>query len=166
MSKSSQKRRVTISETKFPAVVEFSKLAQQWRADVSTTLLTFVWGAYDILKKEVLVGIDVKKTDADLEREISQLLEPRIRRLMSGDEPYFVQHGSYERERRQPPPAQPPQYDIAFVLNANPRVMWPLEAKLLRKSVTTSKYVQEIRANYLTCRSRLFRQKRPCSLIS
>jgi hypothetical protein len=48
--------------------------------------------------------------------------------------------------------AQPPAYDIAFVLNANFRIMWPLEAKLLRTDGQLSDYVGDLRANMLTGR--------------
>jgi hypothetical protein len=71
---------------------------------------------------------------------------------MSGDEPFYVQHGPYERETMKPPPAQPPQYDIAFVLNAAEWIMWPLEAKVLKNPKAVSAYVDDIRQQFLTCR--------------
>lgn len=74
----------------------------------------------------------------DLERSITQLLAPRIDRAMSGDEPFYIQHGPFERETMQPPPAQPPQYDIAFVLRKEERIMWPMEAKVLETSGAVS----------------------------
>ena len=92
------------------------------------------------------------QANEELERTITQLLEPCISRQLSGDEPYYVQHGPYENATRQPPPAQPPQYDLAFVLHQNPKVMWPLEAKLLRSDGTVAPYVQDIRNEFLTGR--------------
>ena len=73
---------------------------------------------------------------------------------MTGDEPYVVQHGPYEEETRKPSPAQPPQYDIAFVMNADERVMWPLEAKVLKSDSVASlaEYVAEVRTQYLSSR--------------
>ncbi|SCX22727.1 hypothetical protein DSM25558_3205 [Agrobacterium sp. DSM 25558] len=88
----------------------------------------------------------------DPERSISQLLEPRIRDVMSGDEPFYVQHGPYERETMAAPPAQPPQYDLAFVLRADERVMWPLEAKVLETPNQMAAYERDIREEFLTCR--------------
>lgn len=88
----------------------------------------------------------------DLERSITQLLAPRIDRAMSGDEPFYVQHGPFERETMQPPPAQPPEYDIAFVLRKEERIMWPMEAKVLETSGTVSEYIKAIREQFLTCR--------------
>src|ERR1039457_4224810 len=90
--------------------------------------------------------------DRDLERSITQLLEPRIRDAMTGDEPYYIQHGSFERETMAPPPAQPPAYDLAFVLRADERIMWPLEEKGLETPGTLAEYEREVREQYLTCR--------------
>lgn len=90
--------------------------------------------------------------EQDLERSITQLLAPRIDRAMSGDEPFYVQHGPFERETMQPPPAQPPQYDIAFVLRKEERIMWPMEAKVLETSGAVSDYIKDIREQFLTCR--------------
>ncbi|KAA9361491.1 hypothetical protein F3W84_20350 [Ochrobactrum quorumnocens] len=88
----------------------------------------------------------------DPERSITQLLEPRIRDLLSGDEPFYVQHGPYERETMAPQPAQPPQYDLAFVLRADERVMWPLEAKVLETPNQMAAYESDIKEQFLTCR--------------
>jgi hypothetical protein len=110
-------------------------------------MLGFVWTAYDEMRSNPPL-VD----DRDLERSITQLLEPRIRDAMTGDEPYYIQHGAFERETMAPPPAQPPQYDLAFVLRADERIMWPLEAKVLETPGTLAEYEREIREQYLTCR--------------
>lgn len=90
----------------------------------------------------------------DLERSLTQLLEPHIHQVITGDEPFCVQHGPYERETKVAAPAQPPQYDIAFVLFADKRIMWPLEAKVLkndcRRDLKT--YVADVKKQYLACR--------------
>jgi len=111
-----------------------------------------VWKGYDAFRGEVLSGVGSSQADEDLERNITQLLEPKIHEQMSGYEPFYVQHEPYERETRVAPPAQPPKYDIAFVLRCNPRVMWPLEAKVLKTDGSVGKYVNEVKKNFLTCR--------------
>lgn len=88
----------------------------------------------------------------DLERSITQLLEPRIRQAMCGDEPFYIQHGPSERETMKAQPAQPPEYDMAFVLKADERFMWPMEAKVLETSGSVSEYVADVRDQFLTCR--------------
>jgi hypothetical protein len=71
---------------------------------------------------------------------------------MSGDEPFYMQHGALERETMLAPPAQPPAYDLAFVFRADPRVMWPLEAKVLSTPSALADYLHDIHDEYLTCR--------------
>jgi len=126
---------------------DFILLAGTWGRDQSTILLGFVWRAYDQMRSDN-TSIDAR----DLERSITQILEPRIHRAMSGDEPFFIQHGPYERETMKSPPAQPPQYDLAFILNADERIMWPMEAKVLETVVAVSEYARDIQEQFLKCR--------------
>ena len=115
-------------------------------------MLAAVWCGYDILVEEVLTQIDVTDAEEELERSVTQLLESRIRQQLSGDEPYDLQHGPYEFATRRPAPAQPPQYDIAFILHQDPKVMWPLEAKVLRSDGATADYIRDVRCEFLTGR--------------
>jgi hypothetical protein len=130
-----------------PIPTDFVALAGKWCANQSVVLLTLVWKAYDLLLTELPAGIDSK----DLERSITQSLELRIDRVMSGDEPFQIQHGPFERESMQSPPAQPPQYDLAFVLSANELIMWPLEAKVLETDSAVSEYVKGVNKRFLSC---------------
>lgn len=98
--------------------------------------------------KRIHARLDTK----DLERSITQLLEPRIRDVMTGYEPFYVQHGSFERETMKAPPAQPPEYDLAFVLRADERIMWPMEAKVLETPKTVAAYIRDIENEFLACR--------------
>ena len=144
--------RQTYSERRWPDKPEFNEVLQRWKADGSIILLRLVWKGYDSFCAECLSQFDFNENDRDLERDTTQLLEPKIREGMTGFEPFYVQHSSYEHESWRGPPAQPPQYDIAFKLRCNPRVMWPLEAKILRTDGTVAEYIGEIRSNFLTCR--------------
>lgn len=126
---------------------EFVALARAWMANPPEQFLGVVWQAYDKWCASP-PAVDPR----DLERSISQLLEPRVRDVMSGDEPFYVQHGPFERETMQPPPAQPPEYDLAFVFRADERIMWPMEAKVLETPGTVADYVRDIREEYLKCR--------------
>jgi hypothetical protein len=116
-------------------------------ANPSKQFVALVWAAYADMRSAP-PAID----NRDLERSITQLLEPRIRKAMSGDEPFYVQHGPYERETMQPSPAQPPQYDLAFVLRADERIMWPIEAKVMETPKKVALYVKDVRDEFLTCR--------------
>lgn len=142
----------TYSERRWPDTPEFNSVLNSLKQAGSTVLLALVWKAYDRFCEETLAQVDCSKEDKDLERDVTQLFEPRIHEVMTGYEPFRVQHGPYERESREFAPAQPPQYDIAFILRDNERVMWPLEAKVLRTDKRVAEYVKEIQHNFLTCR--------------
>jgi hypothetical protein len=125
----------------------FIVLARSWMQSPSQRLLGFIWLAYEQMRHS-RPRVDTR----DLERSITQLLEPRIRDAMTGDEPFYIQHGAFERETMKKPPAQPPQYDLAFVLRADERIMWPLEAKVLVTPTNVSAYVSDIQNEFLSCR--------------
>jgi hypothetical protein len=136
-----------MSNRSFVSDPTFAPLARAWMHEPADNLLGFVWQAYDLMLLQ-MPTVDTR----DVERSITQLLEPRIRSAMNGYEPFYIQHGPFERETMAPPPAQPPAYDLAFVLLADERIMWPLEAKVLDTPGTLAEYEKEIREQYLTCR--------------
>jgi hypothetical protein len=143
------KIRKTVGEVLWPNPGEFVASLGGSKESASIQLLELVWKGFDLLAAE-LAQIDFSEPFDDLERELTELLEKRIRRVMTGFEPFDIQHGPYERETRRPAPAQPPQYDLAFVLRANERVLWPLEAKILPRAL--AQYVEDVREEFLTCR--------------
>lgn len=73
----------------------FVALARSWMQDPARQLLGFIWQAYENMSV-LPPHVDTK----DLERSITQLLEPRVRDVMTGDEPFYIQHGPYERETK------------------------------------------------------------------
>lgn len=147
-------KRYTILETVKPVTEEFAQLASKWHSDFSKILLGWIWAGYDLLKEEILSKTDWSLAKDDLEREISEKLERRIRRIMPHPSvcDIDIQHEPKERETRESPPAQPPEYDIVFIINSNERIMWPIEAKILKTDGSISEYVKDIRDEFLTCR--------------
>lgn len=125
----------------------FVAMACSWMRDPAEWLLGFIWTAYDDMCAQLPL-IDGR----DLERSITQLLDHRIRQAMTGFEPFYIQHSPHERETMAAPPAQPPTYDLAFVLLADERIMWPLEAKVLETPGTLAEYANDVRDQFLTCR--------------
>lgn len=111
-----------------------------------------IWAGYDAMRTEILEEIPTLIRGDEGERSITQLLAPRISRALSGFEPFYCQPGVKEMETRKAAPAQAPEYDIAFVLWANERICWPLEAKLLPTDQTVAPYIQDINNEFLTCR--------------
>ena len=126
---------------------EFLAMARAWMQNPARNFLGLVWLAYDDMRTS-RPPVDA----GDLERSITQLLEPRVRDAMTGDEPFYVQHTPYERETKKPSPAQPPEYDLAFVFRADERIMWPMEAKVLETPNAVADYVRDVRREFLTCR--------------
>lgn len=130
-----------------PIDAAFVAGASRWLRDSEDMMLQRVWEGFD-----ELVRTRPAFDGRDLERSITERLESCIQDSMSGYEPFTVQHGPHERETMKPAPAQPPQYDIAFVFRADSRVMWPLEAKVLETPRTLAAYVNDVNEQFLTCR--------------
>lgn len=130
-----------------PADTAFIELATLWTQSAEANFVDHIWAGFERLKKTT-TSFDGR----DLERSITQLLEAAIDDVMPGEAPYYVQHGPYERETMLAAPAQPPAYDLAFVMRADPRVMWPVEAKVLSSTKALASYLADVREQYLTCR--------------
>jgi hypothetical protein len=142
----------TIPEVRWKDTPDFVELAKEWKPDAITILLNFVWEGYDLLVSEVLSQINCDGTEEQLERSITQSLERRIHKKMTDCHFFCVQHEVYEFETSKSAQAQPPQYDIAFILYENDRIMWPLEAKVLKTDGALGDYIKEINENFITCR--------------
>ena len=132
-------------------------LIRSWNEDLVGNLLRLVWDAYDNVSSGFLSSLDWSEDYDDLERSISMELERAIRRGMGDYLPVDVQHGPFEHETRSAAKrnAQPPQYDIAFVWISDPRLMWPLEAKVIHSDSDTQSnlgdYIETVNTRYLTC---------------
>ncbi|MET1111799.1 MAG: hypothetical protein ABWX67_09780 [Allosphingosinicella sp.] len=130
-----------------PADPAFIDLAKRWVGAAEADLVNHVWAGFERLKAQAAIF-----DGRDLERSITQLLSAAIDDLVPGEAPYYVQHGPYERETMLAPPAQPPAYDLAFVLRADPRVMWPAEAKVLTSANALADYLADVGEQFLSCR--------------
>jgi hypothetical protein len=129
-------------------------MARDWSKTASKKLLEYVWKGCDSLASEQLANIPRAEADnySHIERSLTQALVPEINRAMPHESPFCVQQEVYEFETAVSSQAQPPQYDIAFILYQNQRIVWPIEAKVLPTDGTLSEYVNEVRDNFLTCR--------------
>jgi hypothetical protein len=143
-------RRLTLGELRYRKKPTLATL-QQWSTEFSTNMLTSVWEGFDQLSREVFT-VDPKQAEDDIERSITELLEPRIQRHIPDHAPYYLQHASAERESRSKAPAQPPIYDLAFVFWEDETFKWPLEAKVLKADTraAVSRYVSCLREKFLT----------------
>lgn len=144
----------TLSELAWPKTSEFTRVARRWRKDAPNVLMGYVWDAYDDLRNDVLTQVDATRATDDVERDVTEHLHRRLERRLNAGGAFnhvAVRHAPCERESRRKPPAQPPTYDMAFELIAMPRVMWPLEAKVLKTPSSATDYVRTFRSRFMTC---------------
>ncbi|MCW4114944.1 hypothetical protein NPA31_008250 [Aurantimonas sp. MSK8Z-1] len=144
-------RRFTPSEILWPSDTGFLEVSALFVEGAQQQILNALWSGYDSLMA-VVAGSDLDTRMEDVERTLTQLLEPHVRDALTGDETFYCQHGVHEHETRLPAPAQPPLYDIGFVLRANPRIVWPVETKVLKTERWVAPYVADVRDQFLTCR--------------
>ncbi len=130
------------------------ELVKLWTDALTQRLLNLVWTAYSDVHSTTWSKMDWTRNYDDLERSLSEDLARAINGRMDGFWPVHVIHGPSERESRATPPAQPPEYDIAFQWSANPLLMWPLEAKVIKSDSDTQDnlkdYTETVRHRYLT----------------
>jgi len=145
-------KRRTLGEIRYDKRPNLTTI-RKWNKQFATTMLGSVWQGFDLLVKEAL-QYDVTKAEDDLERTITEWLDPRIRRFVDEYAPYYLQHNTGERETRNPSPAMPPQYDLAFVFWENEEMKWPLEAKVLLNDSMASitDYVRCLKTKVLACK--------------
>lgn len=143
-------RRRTLGELRYRNKLSLT-VARKWSTDFSTNMLASVWKGVDLLSEEVFT-FDPSQAEDDLERTITEWLEPRIKKFISDLAPYYLQLNTGERETRSPAPAQPPQYDMAFVFWENEEFKWPIEAKVLKSDTrgAVARYVKCLKEKFLT----------------
>lgn len=146
------RRGQTHQEVRYGKPPGSEELLSLWNDSLTDKLLQIVWNAYDLKFKEWSKQDWSDKHYDDLERSLSEELEIAIQRCMDGYLPVDVQYSPAERESRADPPAKPPEYDIAFKWRDDPRIMWPLEAKVLKSDTVTDlkDYVETIQQRFLT----------------
>lgn len=123
-----------------------------WSGDAIKKLLGLVWSSCELYCNEGLAGKDLTLADEQLERDLTQDIALRLGDLVTLMEPFRVQHERSELMsplRKRP---RPPQCDIGFVWRADERIMWPVEAKILRSASNVAPYLTEVTDNYLICR--------------
>ncbi len=142
----------TLYNLRWPETPEFTQAASKLAHNAENCMLEAVWRGYSSFKDELLSYIDISSADDELERSITQILEPHVRDCLTGYETFYLQHETYETETRLNSPAQSPAYDLAFILKSNKRIMWPLEAKIMRSPTNVAPYVKDINNEFLTGR--------------
>lgn len=146
------RRRQTLMEAKYPASdQQLARLASVWCPRFAGQILGATWTGLRALREHEVGSIDLANADENLERHLTLSLTRRIRHEMDEDASYGVEHQVSEEATRLPG-GQPPTPDIAFIFFEQPRLIWCIEAKVLRSDGNVSGYVKEVQENYLTCR--------------
>lgn len=143
-------KRKTLSQkayTELPVVND----PDHWSLKGSRRFLELVWQGIDLFKNK-FPKMDLTGDEKQIERDITGNLEGFIQDALTGEEPFDfefrVQHESWEMESGD---TRPLQYDIAFVIKSNPRLKFPIEAKILRTDGQVSEYVADVEYAFLTC---------------
>jgi hypothetical protein len=128
---------------------ESRQQAQEWANGITSQVLGWAWRAFDMVRSGALGSVDLTQPLEQLERDLARHHFVEILNLWKHEtdgECAFTPHHEYpELETRSPAPAKPPAYDIAFVWNANRRVAWPIEAKVVPTANTLADYLGDVK---------------------
>lgn len=148
----------TIFDDLFPdSTPEFRAITDEWPPHVVTQILTLVWEGFDRVKAlPNFRQLDFSKDYAQLERSLTDLHMSEITSLWGANasrfESFIPHHEAWEFEALSKRSARPPSCDLGFVLLANRRIRWSVEAKVLTSASAVAEYVGDLQ-KYLDGRS-------------
>jgi hypothetical protein len=126
---------------------------EEAEGDGVKVMLGYVWAGFDGFKTEVLdKHPPPTRDDADLERDLTEMLYPHILRALPAPLPYYLQHEKKEREQATPG-RQPPEPDLSFILFSNIRVTFPMDAKVLERDTVAgmADYADTVQNRFVRC---------------
>lgn len=146
-------RRGSYSQRVFPANIEFTSALEKLQNDGVRTMLGHVWSGFDGLKAEVIdKNPEPTREDADLERDLTEMLFPYVSKMIPAKSPYYLHHEKKERESAVPR-AQPPEPDLSFVFYSNIRITFPIDSKVVEKDRPSdvTDYVDTVKERFIAC---------------
>src|SRR6266542_7061242 len=146
-------RRQAYSQQVFPTTAEFTTCLKKLKDDGVKVMLGYVGDGFDRVKTEVLdKNPPPTRDNADLERDLTEMLYPHILQALPASLPYYLQHEKKEREQAVPG-RQPPEPDLSFILFSNIRVTFPMDAKVLEWDTVaaTADYADTVQNRFVTC---------------
>lgn len=148
------RRIVTIYDHAFPNSPEWNAIANAWSDDVVESMLSLVWEGYDRMKAKILSKVDFSQPLHQLERTLTDAHATEIILLWkanrTGFESFLPKPEMWEPSSIASPSAMPPSYDIGFENVNDPRLRWPVEAKVLARPADVNRYLNDLRLKYLT----------------
>lgn len=146
-------RRAAFREQAWPEDQDFRVLALEWAESAAERILDWVWRAFDSLRTGSMTAVDLTKPLEQLERDLTDLHFHEIQKLWAretcGFSAFSPDHEIPELESRRSPQAMPPAYDLGFVYSANPRIIWPIEAKVIQEPSTLRLYLADLRNKFV-----------------
>jgi hypothetical protein len=140
-------RRPTLNELIWPDDPADADLPVQWAKSVTKQVLDWVWRAFDALAVQ-LKQVDLDQKLEQPERNFVHLHYINILSLFGAETdgyPAIVpSHEPPEMETRSSAFAKPPANDLAFICMANPRWIWPLEAKVISTTGALAEYLHDV----------------------
>lgn len=127
----------------------------EWPTETVPEILTLLWTAYDRLVARKLSRINLETATLQLERSVCEHLADEIQTLLrerGGFATFNVSQERFEYETLDPQAStRPPQYDIAFIWNEDSTLLWPCEAKVLKRDGDVAAYLADVHGAFLTC---------------
>lgn len=148
------RRIVTIYDHAFPNAPEWNGIADAWSSDVVESMLSLIWEGYDRMKAKILSKVDFTQPLHQLERTLTDAHATEILLLWksnrTGFESFLPKTEMWEPSSITSPSAMPPSYDIGFENVNDPRLRWPVEAKVLSRPTDVRRYLDDLNLKYLT----------------
>lgn len=137
----------------YPDRETYQKARQGWPEHFIDQCLERVWLAWENLYSASGSRL-IKEEWNDIvqkERGLAALHVNEILELQSSEDLFVCKPEVDEFESLHSPKAMPPRYDIAFTLRkGNPRILFPLEAKIIEKSTSITAICKDFTDKYLT----------------
>ena len=130
-----------------PTPLDFATVAATWQNDGITRLLGYVWDGYDELCRQKPSTLNPSD-----EVNINLHLAIQIQRKKPKNCPFDFVHTPPELATRRTSSRPAPAPDFGFHPRDEIRVMFPLEAKVLKTERDLSKYLKALRTSFLQCR--------------
>ena len=151
-------KRPTLSDRIYGAPPDAVEIARAWTSNLVDQLIDLVWTASDRLRNGDFARVDDWEDLYDLERDITEHMADAVQAELharGGLLPVTFSHAPRERSSRLSDVGQPKEYDLGFKHNSDKRMVWPVEAKVIRGDEDTSKnlgdYVETLNTRFLTC---------------
>jgi hypothetical protein len=144
-------RRPTLCEELWPKDAAFDCL-RAWPRDFAVQLLSRIWQAFDQMRDLIRDRIRDWSNLEQVERSLTSLHFDQVADLQTGDEPFLPTRETPEFSSRRSAMAMPRSSDFGFKIRGGDlSLIWPIEAKVLRRPDDVAEYLGDLTEKYLGC---------------